>query len=126
MRSASGTVDIGPNQSARFHPDLRTPRLLPSVPTFFRPTRNEQRFAERSRISARTLDVQRANMRARRGLDRQEKKQLQKTAVEKKRVEPKARAEKMQPEKKRFEKKQFEKRERFEKKQPEKKHAPRR
>jgi hypothetical protein len=100
MRAKSGTVEVGPNQSARFHPDLRSPRLLPSVPGFFRPARHEQRFVERSRISARTLDAQRANLRARRGLDRPEKKQFQRKAVEKKK----------------FEKKQFEK------KHPDKKH----
>jgi len=120
MRSKSGTVEVGPNQSARFHPDLRSPRLLPSVPNFFRPARNEQRFAERSRISARTLDVQRANLRAHRGLDRQEKKQFQKKAAEKKRFEKRP-VEKKQAEKKQFEKKQFEKRQ-FEKKHLDKKH----
>jgi len=119
MRSKSGTVEVGPNQSARFHPDLRSPRLLPSVPNFFRPARNEQRFVERSRISARTLEVQRADLRARRGLDRQEKKQVQKKVVEKKRFEKKA--EKKPAEKKQFEKKQFEKKQ-FEKRQVDKKH----
>ena len=101
MRSKSGTVEVGPNQSARFHPSLRSPRLLPSVPGFFRPARNEQRFVERSRISARTLDAQRANLRARRGLDRPAKKQFQRKAVEKKKFE-----------KKQFEKKHLDKKHR--------------
>jgi len=101
MRAKSGTVEVGPNQSARFHPDLRSPRLLPSVPGFFRPARHEQRFVERSRISARTLDAQRANLRARRGLDRPEKKQFQRKAVEKKKFE-----------KKQFEKKHLDKKHR--------------
>jgi len=118
MRSKSGTVEVGPNQSARFHPDLRSPRLLPSVPNFFRPARNEQRFVERSRISARTLDLQRSELRARRGVDRQEKKQPQKKTAEKKRFDKKA--DRKPPEKKQVEKKQVEKKQ-FEKKQFEKK-----
>lgn len=113
MQSKSGRVEISPNQSARFHPDLRgPPRVLPSVPDFFRPARNERQFAERSRLSARTLEVQRAALREKRGLNRAkapEKKQPQKKAVEKKRVEKKQRAEKKPPERKQFEKKRAEK-----------------
>jgi len=107
MQSKSGRVEIAPNQSARFHPDLRgPPRVLPSVPAFFKPARNERQFAERSRLSARTLEVQRAALREKRGLNRTkapEKKQFQKKAAEKKR------GDKKQPEKKRFEKKHVEK-----------------
>ena len=113
MQSKSGRVEIAPNQSARFHPDLRgPPRVLPSVPTFFKPARNERQFAERSRVSARSLDAQRAAFREKKGLDRQkapEKKKAQKKAAEKKKPERKPRAEKKQLEKKQAEKKRFEK-----------------
>jgi hypothetical protein len=53
LRSASGTVEVTPNRAA-FHssaPGAR-PRLLPSVPAFFRPARNEQRFVQRARAAA--------------------------------------------------------------------------
>jgi len=120
MQSKSGRVEIAPNQSARFHPDLRgPPRVLPSVPLFFRSARNERQFVERSRVSARTLDAQRAAFREKKGLDRQkapEKKKFQKKAVEKKHVEKKAAEKKPRAEKKQLEKKQAEK------KQVEKKH----
>ena len=114
MQSKSGRVEIAPNQSARFHPDLRgPPRVLPSVPNFFRPARNERQFAERSRVSAQTLDAQRAAFREKKGLERQkapEKKQVQKKTVEKKKTAEKKRLEKKAPEKKaRVEKKQVEK-----------------
>jgi len=118
MRSPSGSVEVAPNQSARFHPDLRgPPRVLPSIPTFFKPARNEQRFVERSRVSARTLDAQRAAFRERKGLERRqapEKKTFQRTQGEKKQFEKK------QPERKQLEKRRAEKREPARKKQPEK------
>ena len=122
MQSKSGRVEIAPNQSARFHPDLRgPPRVLPSVPNFFRPARNEQQFAERSRVSARSLDAQRAAFREKRGLERKkapEKKAFQKKTVEKKRIEKKKAPEK----KARVEKKQLEKKQQVEKKRVEKKY----
>jgi hypothetical protein len=103
MRSKSGSVEITPNHSARFHPDLRgPPRVLASVPSFFRPARNERQFVERSRVSARTLDAQRAVFRQKKGLDR-------KKPVEKRQFEKKPSMQKKQFEKKQFEKKRFEK-----------------
>jgi len=61
MRSPRGTVEVAPNQAAFFNIDRREPpRVLASVPSFFRPARNEQRFAERARESARTTGTQRA------------------------------------------------------------------
>ena len=60
MRSDRGTVEVAPNRAAFFHADRRAaPRVLASVPTFFRPARNEQRFQQRAQASVRTLDVQR-------------------------------------------------------------------
>jgi hypothetical protein len=56
MRSGSGTVEVTPNRAA-FHgsaPGAR-PRLLASVPAFFRPARNEQRFVQRARETAPTI-----------------------------------------------------------------------
>jgi hypothetical protein len=107
MQTKQGRVEVGPNQSARFHPDLRgPPRVLPSVPNFFKPAKNEQRFVERSRVSARTLEAQRSALREKRGLNKTkapEKKQFEKRPVQKKAVE------KRQVEKKHFEKKQFDK-----------------
>jgi hypothetical protein len=61
LRSPRGTVEVGPNRAAFFHADRREPpRLLASVPKFFQPARNEQRFAQRARESARTVETQRA------------------------------------------------------------------
>jgi pyruvate/2-oxoglutarate dehydrogenase complex dihydrolipoamide acyltransferase (E2) component len=56
MRSAGGTVEVTPNRAA-FHssaPGAR-PRLLQSIPAFFRPARNEQRFVQRARATAPTI-----------------------------------------------------------------------
>ena len=56
LRGAGGTVEVTPNRAA-FHgsaPGAR-PRLLASVPAFFRPGRNEQRFVQRARETAPTL-----------------------------------------------------------------------
>jgi hypothetical protein len=60
MRSDRGAVEVTPNRAGFFHADRsQAPRVLPSVPTFFRPARNEQRFQQRAQASVRTLDVQR-------------------------------------------------------------------
>jgi len=110
MQSKLGTVEVPANRAAHFHTSQRAaPRLLQSVPTFFKPARNEQRFAQRAKESARTLDTQRT---ARREVI--QKKGLEKKGPEKKRFEKKN-FEKRQVKKKRFEKKEFEKK-RFEKK----------
>jgi len=60
LQSGSQTVDIGANQ-AGFHPasGAARPRVLPSVPTFFRPAPNEQRFVARSREVRTNLDQRR-------------------------------------------------------------------
>jgi len=64
MRSERGSVEVAPNRAAFFRTDQRrAPRVLASVPTFFKPARNEQRFAERARASVRTIDTQRATRR---------------------------------------------------------------
>ncbi len=110
MQSKLGTVEVPANRAAHFHTSQRAaPRLLQSVPTFFKPARNEQRFAQRAKESARTLDTQRT---ARREVI--QKKGLEKKGPEKKRFEKKN-FEKREVQKKRFEKKEFEKK-RFEKK----------
>jgi hypothetical protein len=57
MRSEHGTVDVTPNHAA-FHgsvPGAR-PRLLQSIPAFFKPARSEQRFVQRARETAPTID----------------------------------------------------------------------
>jgi hypothetical protein len=60
MRSDRGAVEVTPNRAGFFHADRsQAPRVLPSVPAFFRPARNEQRFQQRAQASVRTLDVQR-------------------------------------------------------------------
>jgi len=60
LQSGSQVVDIGANQ-AGFHPasGAARPRLLPSVPAFFRPAPNEQRFVARSREVRAKLDERR-------------------------------------------------------------------
>jgi hypothetical protein len=64
MRSPLGSTEVAPNRAAFFHTDHRqAPRLLASVPTFFRPARNEQRFQQRAQASVRTLDTQRQQRR---------------------------------------------------------------
>jgi hypothetical protein len=61
LRSPRGTVEVTPNRAAFFNTDRREPpRVLASVPKFFQPARNEQRFAQRARESARTVETQRA------------------------------------------------------------------
>lgn len=62
LRGAGGTVEVTPNRAA-FHgsaPGAR-PQLLASVPAFFRPGRNEQRFVQRARETAPTLQKLRDN-----------------------------------------------------------------
>ena len=60
MQSQYGTVEVPPNRAAHFSPGKReAPRLLASVPAFFKPARNEQRFVARAREGVRTLDKQR-------------------------------------------------------------------
>jgi len=64
MRSPLGSTEVAPNRAAFFHTDQRqAPRLLASVPKFFRPARNEQRFQQRAQASVRTLDTQRQQRR---------------------------------------------------------------
>lgn len=61
LRSPRGTVEVAPNRAAFFNAERREPpRVLAAVPKFFQPARNEQRFAERARESARTVATQRA------------------------------------------------------------------
>lgn len=60
MKSQYGTVEVPANRAAQFRPGRREPpRLLASVPAFFRPARNEQRFVARAREGVRTLQAQR-------------------------------------------------------------------
>jgi len=60
LQSPRGTVEVGPNRAAFFHADRREPpRVLASVPKFFQPARNEQRFTQRARESVRTVATQR-------------------------------------------------------------------
>jgi hypothetical protein len=107
MQSKFGTVEVPANRAAHFHTDQRAaPRVLQSVPTFFRPAKNEQRFAQRAQESAKTVDRQRAT---RRDL-------VQKQRVEKKGVQPKA-AEKKASDRKGLDKKSFDKKQALEKKQ---------
>ena len=64
MQSELGTVEVTPNRAAHFDSARKVPpRLLQSVPAFFKPARHEQRFLERARASARTLDKQRETRR---------------------------------------------------------------
>lgn len=135
MQSKFGTVEVPANRAAHFRADRRTaPRVLQAVPAFFKPSRNEQRFAERARESARTLDTQRTALREKRGVQKKgvEKKKAERTGIDHKapgrqRLEKKGerpatppRLEKkpsgkadfqrpQRPEKKAFEKKHFEK-----------------
>ena len=115
MRSKLGSVDVSLNQAAHFHSSQRTPpRVLPSVPGFFRPAKNEQRFAQRAQESARTLDTQRKahremTQRAQEMKKRPVKRSLQSMEFEKRQLEKKQRFEKKSFEKKQFEKKRFEK-----------------
>lgn len=146
MQSKFGAVEVPANRAAHFRADQRAaPKVLQTVPTFFKPSRNEQRFVERGRQSARTLDTQRTALREKRavqksGLDRRkpEGKAVERKAPERPRLEKRSerpatpprlerklaekkdfqrqpRAEKKAFEKKRFEKKSAERR-RFEKK----------
>ena len=116
MQSKLGTVEVPANRAAHFHTSQRAaPRLLQSVPTFFKPARNEQRFAQRARESTKTLATQRTARR-----EAIQKKGPEKKAFEKKTLEKKQRVEKKQFEKKQFEKKQFEKKN-FDKREVQKK-----
>src|SRR5258708_1501076 len=116
MQSPLGTVEVPANRAAHFHTDQRAaPRVLQSVPTFFKPARNEQRFAQRARESTRTLETQRTARR-----EAVQKKGPEKKVFEKKALEKKQRVEKKQFEKKQFEKKQVEKKT-FEKREARKK-----
>ena len=64
MQSALGTVEVTPNRAAHFDAARKVPpRLLQSVPAFFRPARHEQRFLERAHASVQTLDRQRETRR---------------------------------------------------------------
>jgi FecR-like protein len=64
MQSQFGSVEVPASRAAHFAPERRAaPRVLASVPAFFKPARNEQRFVERARESVRTLDAQRENRR---------------------------------------------------------------
>ena len=77
MQSQYGTVEVPPNRAAHFAPGKREPpRLLASVPAFFKPARNEQRFVARAREGVRTLDTQRE---ARRQLVQQHRTQPPRT-----------------------------------------------
>jgi hypothetical protein len=60
LRTPRGNVEVAPNRAAFFHADRREPpRVLASVPKFFQPARNEQRFTQRARESVRTVATQR-------------------------------------------------------------------
>jgi hypothetical protein len=64
MQSELGTVEVAPNRAAHFDAARKAPpRLLQSVPAFFKPGRHEQRFLQRARQSVRTLDAQRETRR---------------------------------------------------------------
>ncbi|HTO48254.1 MAG TPA: FecR domain-containing protein [Burkholderiales bacterium] len=60
MRAGSSVLEVGANQAA-FHPHSggARPRVLASVPAFFKPTVNEQRFVARSREVRETVDTRR-------------------------------------------------------------------
>jgi hypothetical protein len=60
MQSERGSIEVTPNRAGFFHANRQqAPRLLASVPSFFRPARNEARFQQRAQASLRTLDTQR-------------------------------------------------------------------
>lgn len=137
MKSEFGTVEVLPNRAAHFTPERRAPpRLLASVPAFFKPARNEHKFVERARASARNLEAQRETrreaLRKQRGSEagkapRKPEPPAQKARPQPQKAAPQAQkaaspAQKPKPqvqtarpraperiEKKRFEKKQFEK-----------------
>ena len=123
MQSKLGTVEVPANRAAHFRADQRAaPRVLQAVPSFFKPSRNEQRFVERGHESARTLDTQRTALREKRGAQKKgfekkkaERKGVERKALERPRLEKKGdrpatppRFEKKPSEKKAFEKKRFE------------------
>jgi len=114
MRSDRGTVEVTPNKAAFFHLDRRqAPRVLASVPTFFKAGRNEQRFAQRAQASVRTLETQRRQrfdaFRKERGLQPPKpgakKESFSKSLAEKKAAIQKRREEKTDVQKLREEKK---------------------
>ena len=118
MQSKRGTVEVAASRAAHFQANQRSaPRVLASVPSFFRPAKNEQRFAQRSQESARTLGTQRAARREmiqkrgveKRGFERRavEKRAPDRTDFAKKRQERKPQFEKKQLDKKQFERKGF-------------------
>jgi FecR protein len=64
MQSDLGTVEVTPNRAAHFDAARKVPpRLLQTVPAFFKPGRHEERFVQRARESVRTLDTQREQRR---------------------------------------------------------------
>ena len=132
MQSKRGTVEVPANRAAHFQADQHTaPRVLASVPSFFRPAKNEQRFAQRAQESVRTIGTQRAARREmiqKKGLERKglERRAAQKKAPEMKDLGKKRQERKQQFEKRQFDKKQFERKglgqKGLEKKRFEKKH----
>jgi len=64
MQSELGAVEVSPNRAAHFDAARKVPpRLLQTVPAFFKPGRHEARFVQRARESVRTLDTQREQRR---------------------------------------------------------------
>jgi len=109
MQSQYGTVEVPPNRAAHFTPGRREPpRLLASIPAFFKPARNEQRFLARARENQRTLDQQREARRQfvqqhrpqQRQQRQQQRQQLRQQRIETKGAQaqqrPAARAERLQ------------------------------
>jgi len=144
MQSDLGTVEVTPNRAAHFDAAQKAaPRLLQSVPAFFKPGRHEDRFVQRARESVRTLDTQResrrqfiqkhpeSRLRPAASLDRrfQERPALQEKAARPDLRSPtpskteavQKRAERAAPLRERVEKKREERRERLQKKAPERK-----
>jgi len=104
MQSQYGTVEVPPNRAAHFTPGRREPpRLLASIPAFFKPARNEQRFLARARENQRTLDQQREARRQyvqQHPRPRQQRQDLRQQRLEQKgartQQRPAARAERLQ------------------------------
>lgn len=72
LQTGPHAVEVGANQAAfQASSGAARPRVLPSVPAFFKPTPNEQRFVARSREVRETLDTRRIDRReaVRRGPD---------------------------------------------------------
>ena len=73
MRSGSEVVEVPPQRAvfSAWGARPRRPRLLASIPTFFRPGPHEREFAQRARASVRTIAAQRqARIRALREMRR--------------------------------------------------------